>query len=138
MSKASTGRIFLYAALIFFAGFATGLFLAPVLMHMHNFPPVPHEMTQHMLSHLQSELQLTDQQLAQIKPLVEKTAGDLETIHHETMKRVWARLEETHTQIAVFLTPEQKDKLSKMGAEHQQRFDHGHHPFSVPPPPDEK
>jgi len=138
MSRGSTGRIILYAGLIFLAGLATGVFLAPALRYTHFYPRAPHEMTQHMLSHLQSELQLTDPQLAQIKPLVERTGADLETIHRETMNRVWARLEETHKQIAAFLTPEQKARLNKMGAEHRKRFEHGPHKFSVPPPQDEK
>jgi hypothetical protein len=138
MNNARSGRIILYAVLIFLAGFATGALLAPFFGRTFMRPPAPHEMSQHMLSHLQSILHLTDQQLAQIKPLVEKTGADMETIHRETMKRVLARIAETNAQVSVFLTPEQKATLIKIEAEHTKHFGHGHHPFAEtpgPPPP---
>jgi Spy/CpxP family protein refolding chaperone len=134
MNNVRSGRIIFYAALIFLAGFVTGALLAPILGRPFMRPPAPHEMSQHMLAHLQSILQLTDQQRAQIKPLVEKTGADMETIHRETMHRVLARLAETHAQISALLTPEQKIKFKEMEAEHRERLRHVH-PLLLPPGP---
>ncbi|MEO6969554.1 MAG: hypothetical protein ABI217_01500 [Chthoniobacterales bacterium] len=134
MNKVRTGRIILYAALIFLAGLVTGALLAPIFGRTFMRPPAPHEMSQQMLSHLQSVLHLTDQQLTQIKPLVEKTGADMEAIHHETMQRALARLAETHAQISALLTPEQKIEYKKMEAEHRERLRHLH-PLLLPPAP---
>jgi Spy/CpxP family protein refolding chaperone len=137
-----TSRIILYAALIFLAGFVTGALLAPIFGRTFMRPPAPHEMSQQMLAHLQAVLHLTDQQRAQIKPLVEKTGADMETIHQETMQRVLARLAEVHAQISGFLTPEQKIAFKKMETEHRERLRHVHPillpPEPPPPPPDQK
>jgi len=133
MNKLRVGRIIVYAALIFLAGGVTGALLAPLFGRTFMRPPAPHEMSQHMLAHLQSVLHLTDQQLTQIKPLVEKTGAEMETIHRETMQRVLARLAETHAQISAFLTPEQKIAFQKMEKEHGERLRHVH-PILLPPP----
>jgi len=133
MNKMRIGRIILYAVLIFLAGFVTGALLAPIFGRTFMRPPAPHEMSQQMLAHLQSVLHLTDQQLTQIKPIVEKTGEDMETIHHQTMQRVLARLAEAHAQISAFLTPEQKIAFQKMEKEHGERLRHVH-PILLPPP----
>ena len=92
-----------------------------------------------MLEHLESRLHLTPEQTAKVKPLVEKTGADMETIHRETMKRVVARLRQSHVEISSLLTPEQRVELNKMEAEHRKQFRHEHmmivHPDMPPPDP---
>jgi Spy/CpxP family protein refolding chaperone len=85
-----------------------------------------------MLAHLRSGLNLTDEQMAKIKPLIEKTCADMETIHRDTTRRAMNRIAETNAKIATFLTPEQKVKFEKMEAEHRNRIGHIHH-FAAPP-----
>lgn len=138
MNKSRPLRIIIYPALIFLAGAITGVLVAPSVGRHFMRPPDPKQMSHYMFARLQSGLHLTNEQAAQIKPLIEKTGADMETIHRETIKRVLSRMAETNAQISVFLTPEQKAQFAKMEAEHRKRL-RRHHPFigrpGPPPPP---
>jgi Spy/CpxP family protein refolding chaperone len=139
MNSVMSGKVVLYAALIFLAGAATGALVAPMIGRTFMRPPRPEQMSRHMLEHLESRLHLTAEQTVKIKPLVEKTGADMETIHRETMKRVIARLRQSHAEISSLLTPEQRAELNKMEAEHRKQFRHEHmmivHPDMPPPDP---
>jgi Spy/CpxP family protein refolding chaperone len=140
MNKSRSLRIALYAALIFFAGAVTGALVAPLIGHQLMRPPNHEQMCHYMFERLQSGLHLSDEQSAQIKPLIEKTVGDMETIHRETINRVLNRMAETNAQISSLLTPEQKAQFIKMEAERRKRMRQFHHfsgplePSSHPPP----
>lgn len=134
MNKSRFARIVLYAALIFLAGALTGALVAPMIGRSFMRLPDSHHMSRLMLTHLRSGLDLTDDQEAKIKPLVENTCADMETIHHETAQRVMDRIAETNAKISVFLTPEQRVKFKKLEAEHKVRIRH-FHPVSAPGPP---
>lgn len=135
MNKSRVVRIALYAALIFLAGAITGALVAPMIGRSFMRLPDSHQMSQVMLARLRSGLDLSDEQTAKIKPLVENTCGDMETIHHETMQRVLNRIAETNAKISAFLTPEQKVKFETMQAEHKKHIRHFHHLGSPPGPP---
>ncbi|MGH8093113.1 MAG: hypothetical protein ACREIF_06540 [Chthoniobacterales bacterium] len=138
MSKSRTLRVILYAVLIFLAGAVTGALIAPMLGRTFMRPPEPKQLSRQMLERLQSGLHLTDEQSAQIKPLIEKTGADMETIWRETARRVHERIAQTNAQISALLTPEQKTAFAKMEAEHRKQFRQHHHfapPPGPPPPP---
>ena len=138
MNKSRTARIVLYAALIFLAGVLTGALIAPMFGRHFMRLPDSHHLSRAMLSHLRSELSLTNAQEAQIKPIVEKTCADMESIHLQTVQRALTRLAEANTEIAAFLTPEQKEKFKKMEAEHRVHVRHFRHhdgPHGPPGPP---
>jgi Spy/CpxP family protein refolding chaperone len=135
MNKSRVLRIVLYAVLIFLAGALTGALVAPMIGRSFMRLPNSHQMSRLMLAHLRSGLDLTAEQEAKIKPLVEKTCADMEAIHHETTQRVVDRLTETSEKISAFLTPEQRVKLKKMEAEHRLHIRHFHHPGGPPGPP---
>jgi hypothetical protein len=86
-----------------------------------------------MLWRLKSRLHLTPGQVAQIKPFVEKAAADLCAIGSDTAKRVSNRIEEGNSQIAGFLTPQQKAELKKMESQHRERISRR---FLLRAPPD--
>jgi len=132
MNRSRATRIVLYAALIFLAGAITGALVAPMIGRSFMRLPDSQQMSRHMLDHLRSGLNLTDEQMAKIRPLIEKTCADMETIHRETTRRAMDRIAETNAKIAAFLTPEQKAKFEKMEAEHRNRIRHIHH-FAAPP-----
>ena len=134
MNSSRTARIVLYAILIFLAGAVTGTLVAPMIGRSFMRLPDSQQMSRHMLAHLQSNLDLTDEQMAKIRPVIEKTCADMETIHHETTKRALERIAESNAKIALLLTPEQKAKFEKMEAEHRNRIRHVHH-FATPPGP---
>jgi Spy/CpxP family protein refolding chaperone len=122
MNKASSWKVFLYAALVFVAGLFIGVIAGPHGLRMFLSPPTPAEMSSHILARLQHRLSLTPEQTAQIKPLVEQTSSDIEAIREATTKQVADRIAETDSKIAPFLTPEQKTKLDQMQAEHREHM----------------
>ena len=71
MNKSRTARIALYAGLIFLAGAVTGALIAPMVGRHFMRLPDTHQLSRFMLSHLRSELALTNAQEAQIRPVVE-------------------------------------------------------------------
>ena len=128
----------LYAALIFLAGTITGTLIAPWLGRTFMRPPQPRQLAYHLLDRLQDGLHLTSEQTAKIKPIIEATGTDMETIRRETAARVHQRIAQTNEQISALLTPEQKVQFQKMEEEHRRRMqeyhrEHPHHHFGLPP-----
>jgi Spy/CpxP family protein refolding chaperone len=131
MTKARSWKVILYAALIFLAGLFIGMLAGPYVQRTFVRPPTPPEMSRHILARLQSRLSLTPEQTAQIKPLMEQTASDIEAIRVATTKQVSDRIAETNSKIATFITPEQKAKLDQMEAERREHMRHAS-PFFRP------
>jgi len=122
MSKARSGKAIFYALLIFVAGLTSGLLLAPIIGRTFLRPPLPAEFARFMLSRMKSDLDLTPEQLTQIKPLLEQTALDIEAIRAETTNRVSTRIEQTHASIAPHLRPEQQQKLAEIEAKRRKHM----------------
>jgi Spy/CpxP family protein refolding chaperone len=131
MTKASSWKVVLYATLIFVAGLFIGVLAGPYVQRTFLRPPTPTEMSRHILARLESRLSLTPEQTAQIKPLMEQTASDIEAIRVATTKQVSDRIAETNSKIATFITPEQKAKLDQMEVERRERMRHAS-PFFRP------
>jgi Spy/CpxP family protein refolding chaperone len=124
MTKWRSWKVVLYAALIFVAGLFIGVLAGPLVLRTFLRPPSPAEMSSHILARLQSRLSLTPEQTAQIKPLVEQTASDIEGIRAATTKQISDRIAETNSKVATFITPEQKAKLDQMDAERREHMRH--------------
>jgi Spy/CpxP family protein refolding chaperone len=135
MNKSRTIRVALYAILIFVAGAVTGALVAPMIGRTFMRLPDSQQMSRHMIARLCSGLDLTAEQEAKIRPLVEKTCADMETIHCETMQRAMDRIAETNAKISAFLTSEQQVKFKKMETEHRLHLRHHPGPPTGPPPP---
>ena len=131
MTKWRAWKVVLYAALIFVAGLFIGVLAGPHVLRTFLRPPTPAEMSSHILARLQSRLSLTPEQTAQIKPLVELTATDIEAIRVATTKQISDRIAESNSKVATFLTPEQNAKLNQMEAERRERMRHAS-PFFRP------
>lgn len=131
MTKACSWKVVLYATLIFVAGLFIGMLAGPYVQRTFLRPPTPTEMSRHILARLRSRLSLTPEQTAQIKPLMEQTASDIEAIRVATTKQVSDRIAETNSKIATFITPEQKAKLDQMEAERREHMRHAS-PFFRP------
>jgi Spy/CpxP family protein refolding chaperone len=132
MTRWRSWKVVLYAALIFVAGLFIGVLAGPHVLRTFLHPPTPAEMSRHILARMQSRLALTPEQTAQIKPLVELTASDIDAIRAATTKQVSDRIAETNSKIATFITPEQKVKLDQMEAERREHMRHGP-PFFLRP-----
>jgi Spy/CpxP family protein refolding chaperone len=131
MINARSWKVILYATLIFAAGLFIGSFAGPRMLGRFLRPPTPAEMSSHILVRLQSRLSLTPEQTAQIKPLVEHTASEIDAIRETTTKQISDRIAESNSKIAAFITPEQKAKLDQMEAERRKHMRHNG-PFFPP------
>lgn len=123
MSNSRVFRVTFYALFIFVAGAITGAFVAPRFGRTFMRPPDSKQMSQHMLDRLQSGLNLTPEQATKIKPLIDKTGADMDTVRRETSQRVHDRIAQTNAQISLLLSPEQKEKFIKLEAEHRKQIE---------------
>jgi Spy/CpxP family protein refolding chaperone len=129
MTKTRSWKVVLYAILIFVAGLFIGSLAGPRILLKFLRPPTPTEMSSHILAHLQSRLSLTPEQTAQIKPLVEQTAFEIDAIREATTKQISDRIAESNSKIAALITPEQKAKLDQIAAERRERVLRNGSPF---------
>jgi len=103
MSKLKIG---LYLAVIFAAGFVTGVFVTvQVARHMM---PGQAQMAERWCKDLQSKMSLTPAQVEKIRPIINDTLGDLKIRLSGDML---LSLSNCNARIAVELTPEQQPKF---------------------------
>jgi Spy/CpxP family protein refolding chaperone len=104
------------------AGGATGVFVSATTAH-HFFGAHGHGFAaQAMKNRLQWQLKLTDEQMAKISPIIEKTGTQLEQIRGDTGRCVRDIIAESHREIAPLLTPEQQQRLKQMEERHRRWF----------------
>lgn len=140
MNEALKWKLITGFLLVFLAGGVTGAFVAAKTARHHLFATSHHAIAaERMRDRLQAELDLTPEQLAKISPVVDKAAAQLQTIRKDTARRVRDTFAETHRQIAVDLTPEQRVKLEQMRERHHSFLRRHHHRREgrgrQPPPP---
>ena len=135
MNSALKWKLIAGFVLVFLAGGATGVFVSAATAHhfigahRHGFA------AQAMKSRLQWQLRLTDEQMAKISPIIEKTGAKLEEIRGDTGRRVRETIAEAHREIAPLLTPEQQQRLKDMEARHRRWFQ-GHRAGRFTPAPE--
>ena len=123
--------------LVFVAGAIAGVALAGtyashVFFEFHH----PGRVGARMKEQFRAQLSLTPEQDAKISPIIDKTAGDLAQVRHDTGRRVREIWMEAHRQIAVYLTDEQRKKLQEMKERHHRwRHRHGLPEFAPESPP---
>src|SRR5437764_4873561 len=136
MNSALKWKLIAGFLLVFIAGGATGVFVSAATAHRFLFGPHRHGYAaQAMKNRLQWQLRLTDEQMAKISPIIEKTGAQLEEIRGETGRRVRETIAEAHREIAPVLTPEQQQRLKQMEERHRRWFHH-HGPSRVTPAPE--
>jgi Spy/CpxP family protein refolding chaperone len=121
----------LVLAVIFVAGILTGWALTIALQSHFDHPMGGAQMSKRIMVKLTERLKLTDQQQAQITPLIEEQTAKIQAIHREEIGRVSAIIRDSDDKIAVLLTPDQqaafKDLIAereKMFASHSHSWDH--------------
>ena len=126
MSAALKWRLGVGFLLVFLAGASIGWLVGNAQRRpFHLGSARSGALAQRMSERLRTELRLTPEQSAKIAPIIEQSAGKLETIRVETARRVRQTLKEAHLQISPDLTPEQRSKLAAMEEKHHRR--HGRH-----------
>jgi Spy/CpxP family protein refolding chaperone len=127
MNSALKWKLIAGFLLVFLAGGATGVFVSAATAHRFLFGPHRHGYAaQAMKNRLQWQLRLTDEQMAKISPIIEKTGTQLEEIRGDTGRRVREAIAQAHRDIAPILTPEQKERLQQM-EQRQRRWMHRGH-----------
>ena len=103
-------------ALVFVAGGMTGAFVGASHARHLFFQAQPTMLGDRMRRHLSVQLHLSKEQMAQISPIVDKTAAQLADIHRTTGEQVRDTIAQEHRAIAPYLTDEQRAKLKQLEA----------------------
>ena len=129
MNSALKWKLIAGFLLVFIAGGATGVFVTMTIAHRFMFATHPHGVVAQMMKNrLRWQLRLTDEQMAKISPIIDKTGAKLEEIRGDTGRRVRDTIAEAHREIAPLLTPEQQQRLQQM-EERRQRWMQHHGPW---------
>ena len=122
MNSALKWKLIAGFLLVFIAGGATGVFVTMTIAHRLILAQHPHGIiAQTMKNRLRWQLRLTDEQMAKISPIIDKTAAQLERVRQETGQRVRGIISDAHREMATNLTDEQRAKLKNL----ETRFRHG-------------
>jgi Spy/CpxP family protein refolding chaperone len=126
MNRALQWKLIAGFLLVFLAGGVTGAFVGAVhTRHFFFAASRPAVISERMRNRLQRQLDLTADQVSKISPILDKAATQLHEVRRDTGRRVHEIIAETHRQIAVVLTDEQRRKLQQAEERHR-RWHHGH------------
>jgi len=118
MTQFSKWKTIGYAVAIFVAGGISGGALGVYETKSHLFAPPPEqEMALRILNRLRTNLDLSPEQLAKIRPIIEGSAKDLHSIRAETAQRINKVFDDSYAQVSAILTPEQRTTLNQMQKE---------------------
>jgi Spy/CpxP family protein refolding chaperone len=134
MNRALKWKLIAGFVLVFLAGGMTGAFIVASHTHHLFFGLYRGAISDQMRHRLRTQLRLTDDQMAKISPIIDKTAAQLETIRTETGRRVHETFAEAHREIAADLTPEQRAKLQAIEERHRRWFHRMHGSRASPSP----
>ena len=120
MNRLTKGKALFYLVSMFAAGIVVGGTLGYSVGKKQVFhPPRRAEMADQIHSRLVSRLNLTEAQSRQIAPLIQNMVGDMEAAHSNSFCQVRDIVQRLHREMAVYLTPEQQQKLAEMEKERQ-------------------
>jgi hypothetical protein len=126
MNRALQWKLIAGFLLVFVAGGITGAFVGGSYAR-HHFLGLhrPERISAQMKDRLRAELNLTPEQVANISPIIDKTASQLRDIRRDTGQRFRQVIAEAHRQMAANLTDEQRQKLQQSEERHR-RWRHHH------------
>jgi Spy/CpxP family protein refolding chaperone len=129
MNAISKYRLAAYLTLLFLAGAVTGGSLSWSLINKSEFKPAPGDMAQHIRRSLQSQLNLTTDQVEKIRPAVDEAVKNLALIHEQTRPQMDEVFKNLNTELAKCLTPAQNEKLQELDRKRRdyQKNDHRPH-----------
>jgi Spy/CpxP family protein refolding chaperone len=115
MNNLTKPKIASYLALIFLAGGISGAVISgSAAKEEKSKPPTMRGVCDHMRKRLQSELDLTPDQIKRIEPILRETEREMENVRRRTMGQIGQIIEKSHAEIAKELTPAQQVKLAAM------------------------
>jgi hypothetical protein len=134
MNRALKWKLIGGFVLVFVAGAVAGAFIGATHAR-HSFFGLQQKIMAERIRHrLRADLELTNDQMAKISPIIDKTAARLQQIRFDTGRQVHETMLEAHREMAPHLTDEQRAKLHELEVRppHPRWFNHGRRP---PPPP---
>ncbi len=133
MTTALKWKLILGCLLVFLAGGVTGAWVWHAqARHSHHAHHSADAISERMMDHLRSGLDLTPEQVKQIEPIVRQTSLRLEKVRRQTGQEVRAAFQESHDRMTPVLSAEQQKKLEKMERRHK-RPGRRHGPPAPPP-----
>ena len=115
MNNLTKPKIISYLALIFLAGGISGaVIIGGAAKEAKTKPPTMGNVCDHMKKRLQSELELTPDQMKRIEPILRETEREMENVHRRSMGQIGQIMEKSNAEIAKELTPAQRVKLAAM------------------------
>ena len=135
MNRALKWKLIAGFLLVFLAGGMTGAFVGAsharhIFLQFHH----PGLIGARMKERLQTELNLTPEQVAKISPIIDKTAAQLREIRRDTGRRVHEVMTQAHREMAANLTDEQRKKLQQIEERHR-HWHRGRGPREFTPEP---
>ena len=129
MNGTGKTKALVYLLAVFLAGAITGGVGGALWAHHCFRPPSPprRDLPAHIVADLKRDLNLTDDQVRQLLPLVQTSA-------RETVERIIEDMHRTDSQIERLLTPEQVTRLRERNGKHEQEMRDSLHSASPPPP----
>lgn len=105
-------------------------------------PPPPPSLKEGLLRRLKTELDLSEKQVADISPVLDKLHQNLENLRKRNHPLIEERIQAANKEMETFLAPEQITKLREFHEKMKKRFDehekrHANGDGPPPPPPDE-
>lgn len=115
MSDFTKYKALTYVVFIFLAGTVCGTIIGYASGRQQSVPPVrKKEMCDRTLKNLRARLNLTDEQVSLIKPIVEQNSAAMQSIQRECWQRASDSFKKMNARIAGYLTDEQRIKLDAM------------------------
>jgi len=132
-------KIASYLLLIFVAGAVSGgLIIWKSAGQKGPKPPQhrgPEQMCDFILNKWKEKIDLTDEQITKIRPLLEDGMKEIHTVQEQSVQEVRKLMDKTDSRIAEELSPEQKTKFEQMQREFREKRGPGGPGHRGPPPP---
>lgn len=119
---ASTAKIIFAVSGIFLAGAVTGGFVSlRVASSISEKRITPDRFGPAQMERLAQRLDLTDEQLEKIRPIINQTAENVNKTRRDTFKATADLIDRMDAEVAKVLTAEQRERLAAMRAEENER-----------------
>lgn len=123
MNGLSKWRVALYLAGIFLAGAVSGWVVATKTAKQKAFtPPDRDEIAASLRTCMHKRLQLTADQKKKVDSIIERSAGELQSVHRRNIGLIRQALSNRNAQLAAVLSPEQQQLFQQIEKERKETF----------------
>jgi Spy/CpxP family protein refolding chaperone len=120
MSKEQKAKITITLIAIFVAGALAGGFVVSAFSSRGR-PPSIGNLSERQMSRMASKLELTEEQIARIHPIIDEISEEIRSVRHESMAEFARLYKEMEKRVIAELTPEQTEKFNAYQEERRQR-----------------